>query len=47
MVLYFDKNYFPLVIPGIITWLFKFLSGRYRKFIPWETGINAVLLLSL
>jgi transglutaminase-like putative cysteine protease len=41
---YFDKDFFPSLVPCAIAWVFNFLALRYRWFIYPEAGANSLLL---
>ncbi len=42
---YFDKDFFPGLLPFLIIWLFNFCALRFPVFIYLETGFNALFLL--
>ncbi len=44
---YFDKDFFPGLIPWMVVWLFNLLSLRYPRFVHWEAGFDALLLLAV
>jgi len=43
----FDKSYFPGLLPWTVVWLFNLLAFRYREFVRWEAGFDALLLLAV
>lgn len=44
---YFDKDFFPGLLPWMVVWLFNLLSLRYPRFVRWEAGFDALLLLAV
>jgi transglutaminase-like putative cysteine protease len=44
---YFDKDFFPGLLPWMVVWLFNLLSLRYPRFVHWEAGFDALLLLAV
>ena len=44
---YFDKDFFPGLLPWMVVWLFNLLSLRYSGFVRWEAGFDALLLLAV
>jgi transglutaminase-like putative cysteine protease len=44
---YFDKDFFPSLIPCAVAWLFNFFALRYRWFIHVEAGLNSLFLAAV
>ncbi|UCF95813.1 MAG: transglutaminase domain-containing protein [Spirochaetaceae bacterium] len=42
---YFDKDFFPGLVPWMLVWLFNLLAFRYPRFVRLEAGFDALLLL--
>ena len=43
----FDKSFFPGLLPWTVVWLFNLLAFRYREFVRWEAGFDALILLAV
>ncbi|MBN2553143.1 MAG: hypothetical protein JXB06_10255 [Spirochaetales bacterium] len=44
---YFDRDFFPGLLPWMLVWLFNLLALRYPQFLRWEAGFDALLLLAV
>ncbi len=44
---FFDRNYYPLILPVAVVWVLYFAGSRYSGFVRWESGIRACLLVLL
>jgi len=44
---YFDKDFYPGLIPWMVVWLFNLLALRYPRFVHLEAGFDALLLLAV
>ena len=44
---YFDRDFFPGLLPWMLVWLFNLLALRYPRFLGWEAGFDALLLLAV
>ncbi|MBN1413441.1 MAG: transglutaminase domain-containing protein [Spirochaetales bacterium] len=47
LYLYFDREFFPALIPSVIVWLFNFLALRYPIFVYIEAGLNSWILMAV
>ncbi|MBA7606053.1 hypothetical protein ES703_13191 [subsurface metagenome] len=44
---FFDKDFFPSLLPFFIVWLFNFWALRFPSFIYPEAGFNALILIAI
>lgn len=44
---FFDRNFYPLILPMAVVWILYFAGSRFPAFIRWESGIRACLLVLL
>lgn len=44
---WWDKNFLPLLAPGLLFWFLTFLALRYPRFIGWERLVNGLLLAGI
>ncbi len=42
---FFDRTFYPALLPFLTAYAFTVLAARIRAFLPWEIAANAVLLL--